>query len=120
MKKRKRLSFSLLNRFFSKSSNFRFQASLRKQQKINMPFLTLRGTANSTIVFLQNISKQMTVKSCKVCSKLRCSAAQDFVHKKVLVLIGEILFSNNKNWLFEPNDAIFTFSGYNYAFSGES
>ena len=27
--------------------------------------------------------------------------------KKVLVLIEEILFSHNKNWLFEPNDAIF-------------
>ena len=82
--------------------------------------LTLRGMANSTIVFLQNISKQMTVKGCKVCSKLQCSAAHDFVHKKVLVLNEEILFSNNKNWLFEPNDAIFTFSDYNYTFSGKS
>ena len=27
--------------------------------------------------------------------------------KKVLVLIEEILFSTYKNWLFEPNDAIF-------------
>ena len=40
--------------------------------------------------------------------------------KQVPVLIEEILFSHNKNWLFEPNDAIFTFSGYNYTFSGES
>ena len=60
--------------------------------------------------------KYVTVKSCIFCSKLQYSDDHNFVNKKVLVLNDEILFADNKKWLFEPNDAIFTISDYNYTF----
>ena len=70
-------------------------------------YLTLRRTAKFTSVFLRNMHKYMTVKSCIFCSNYSFQMIIILLTKKVLVLIEEILFSTYKNWLFEPNDGFF-------------
>ena len=55
---------------------------IEKLKKHTWHVLTLRRTVKLTFVFLRNMLKYVTVKSCIFCSKLQYSDDHHFVNKK--------------------------------------